>query len=199
MDHHFEIYLKEDFLSLYLRHDYDTALLPHKHERHSLEGSDLKERWIGGDTAALGGTARNMFRDEISPFKSFAAATHQHFQSESLGTPYKSFINNVGDGAHSVLLQSNPSPSSLRKRPVTSFLPRGVKKSLKKDQGIDEMKHRYLKYISESSGMTWTTREEEWFFTNKRLIFSTKSHEITEEWIQKVTDAVLKYNNEETI
>jgi hypothetical protein len=36
------------------------------------------------------------------------------------------------------------------------------------------------------ASMTWHNREEEWFFTNKRLIFSTKEEEITDEWVDKL-------------
>lgn len=38
--------------------------------------------------------------------------------------------------------------------------------------------------------MPWFNREEEWFFTNKRLIFSTKENEITDEWVDKFNQLV---------
>ena len=40
------------------------------------------------------------------------------------------------------------------------------------------------------SCMTWYNREEEWFFTNKRLIFSTKEEEITDEWVEKLNTLI---------
>jgi len=36
----------------------------------------------------------------------------------------------------------------------------------------------------------WSNREEEWFFTNKRLMFSTKSSEITDQWVEKLNALV---------
>ena len=32
----------------------------------------------------------------------------------------------------------------------------------------------------------WTNREEEWFFTNKRLIFTSKAPEISKQWMDKL-------------
>jgi hypothetical protein len=36
----------------------------------------------------------------------------------------------------------------------------------------------------------WSNREEEWYFTNKRLLFTTKSSEITDQWIEKLNAMV---------
>jgi hypothetical protein len=37
---------------------------------------------------------------------------------------------------------------------------------------------------------SWSNREEEWYFTNKRLLFSTKSAEITNQWVEKLNALV---------
>jgi hypothetical protein len=37
---------------------------------------------------------------------------------------------------------------------------------------------------------SWSNREEEWFFSNKRFLFSTKSAEIRDEWIEKLNALV---------
>ena len=36
----------------------------------------------------------------------------------------------------------------------------------------------------------WSNREEEWFFNNKRFLFSTKSEEIRDMWIEKLSSLV---------
>lgn len=36
--------------------------------------------------------------------------------------------------------------------------------------------------------VSWFSKEEEWYFTNKRLIFATKSKEVTEEWVQRLNE-----------
>lgn len=36
----------------------------------------------------------------------------------------------------------------------------------------------------------WSNREEEWYFTNKRLVFSTKTPEVTEQWVEKLNALV---------
>jgi hypothetical protein len=38
--------------------------------------------------------------------------------------------------------------------------------------------------------MIWHNREEEWFFTNKRLIFSTKEADVTDEWVDKFNQLI---------
>jgi hypothetical protein len=37
---------------------------------------------------------------------------------------------------------------------------------------------------------SWSNREEEWYFVNKRLLFSTKSAEITDQWVEKLNTLV---------
>jgi hypothetical protein len=36
----------------------------------------------------------------------------------------------------------------------------------------------------------WSNREEEWYFTNKRFLFSTKTAEISDQWVQKINALV---------
>ena len=36
----------------------------------------------------------------------------------------------------------------------------------------------------------WSNREEEWFFNNKRFLFSTKSEEIRDMWIEKLSSLI---------
>lgn len=36
----------------------------------------------------------------------------------------------------------------------------------------------------------WSNREEEWFFNNKRFLFSTKTEEIRDMWIDKLNALV---------
>jgi hypothetical protein len=45
--------------------------------------------------------------------------------------------------------------------------------------------------------MIWHNREEEWFFTNKRLIFSTKESEVTDEWVEKFNQLVTQIRERE--
>jgi hypothetical protein len=37
---------------------------------------------------------------------------------------------------------------------------------------------------------SWSNREQEWYFTNKRLLFSTKSSEDTDQWVDKLNALV---------
>ena len=69
---------------------------------------------------------------------------------------------------------------------------------------VDEMKARFQhleegmrlsnlqNQISQSVNTqgAWSNREEEWYFTNKRLIFSTKTAEVTEQWVDKLNAMV---------
>lgn len=69
---------------------------------------------------------------------------------------------------------------------------------------IEEMKQRFhhledglrLSNLQEKITQTvntsgaWSNREEEWYFMNKRLIFSTKGDEITQQWIDKLNALV---------
>ena len=37
---------------------------------------------------------------------------------------------------------------------------------------------------------SWSNREEEWYFTNKRFLFSTKAGEISDQWAEKLNALV---------
>ena len=37
---------------------------------------------------------------------------------------------------------------------------------------------------------SWSNREEEWYFTNKRLLFSSKGMDISEQWVEKLNALV---------
>jgi len=37
---------------------------------------------------------------------------------------------------------------------------------------------------------SWSNREQEWYFTNKRLLFSTKSAEDSQQWVDKLNALV---------
>jgi hypothetical protein len=52
------------------------------------------------------------------------------------------------------------------------------------------MKKKHLAFIESRQGMSWSSREEEWFYSNKRLIFATKSSQTASEWVQKLNDAI---------
>jgi hypothetical protein len=36
----------------------------------------------------------------------------------------------------------------------------------------------------------WSNREEEWYFMNKRLLFSTKTPEVADQWVEKLNALV---------
>ena len=69
---------------------------------------------------------------------------------------------------------------------------------------VDEMKARF-QHLEEGMRLSnlqnritqsvntqgaWSNREEEWYFTNKRLIFSTKTAEVTDQWVEKLNAMV---------
>ena len=33
---------------------------------------------------------------------------------------------------------------------------------------------------------SWSNREEEWYFTNRRFLFATKADDVTDQWIRKL-------------
>lgn len=69
---------------------------------------------------------------------------------------------------------------------------------------ISEMKDRYLALegglqVTNLGGQhsknvnthgAWSNREEEWYFTNKRLLFAVKDAEVADEWIDKLNALV---------
>lgn len=72
------------------------------------------------------------------------------------------------------------------------------------EMSLDEMKARYLE-LEEGNRVAhlqdkhakniniqgaWSNREDEWYFTNKRLLFTTKAGEITDEWVEKLNALV---------
>lgn len=127
----------------------------------------------------------------MTPYKSFAGGSQN--QSDYLaGTPYKSFLNNVGDRAHSVLLQASP-PKTSGSPKTTSLMPRSLQKAFKQDFPtviVNEMKRKHIRFIEAVEPFVWANKEEEWFYTNKRLIFATRNAETAMEWVTKLTDVL---------
>lgn len=49
-------------------------------------------------------------------------------------------------------------------------------------QNLDE---RVMKNVNTYGA--WSNREEEWFFNNKRFLFSTKTPDVRDMWIEKLS------------
>jgi hypothetical protein len=96
------------------------------------------------------------------------------------------------------------SASPFRVRPSSPGKIRGAGGE-SRDMTLEEMKNRY-KNISEgiqhsnlegnlasnvNTYGSWSNREEEWFFNNKRFLFSTKSADIRDEWVDKLNSLVI--------
>jgi hypothetical protein len=68
----------------------------------------------------------------------------------------------------------------------------------------EEMREKYLLLEQNEKGLklseqvaaatnkmgSWSNREEEYYFSNKRLLFTTKSSEISDQWVQKLSALV---------
>ena len=44
---------------------------------------------------------------------------------------------------------------------------------------------------------SWSNREEEWYFVNKRLLFATQSFEAADTWVAKLNELVSNDSNGE--
>jgi len=130
-------------------------------------------------------------RTDLTPYRSFGPGSEN--QSDYLaGTPYRSFLNNVGDRAHSILLQASP-PKSSGSPKTTSLMPRSLRKAFRQDSPkaiVNEMKLKHLKFLEALEPVNWADKEEEWFYTNKRLVFATRNAETAREWVTKLTDVL---------
>jgi hypothetical protein len=117
-------------------------------------------------------------RTDLTPYRSFGGGSQN--QSDYLvGTPYKSFLNNIGERAHSILIQASP-PKTSGSPKTPSLMPRSLQKAFKKDSPgviVNEMKLKHLKFVEALEPVIWGNKEEEWFYTNKRLIFATRNAE----------------------
>jgi hypothetical protein len=60
--------------------------------------------------------------------------------------------------------------------------------SLEEGQRYSNLQDRIMQTVNTQG--SWSNREEEWYFTNKRLLFSTKSSEITNQWVEKLNALV---------
>lgn len=60
--------------------------------------------------------------------------------------------------------------------------------SLEEGQRISNLQDKVNQSVNTQG--SWSNREEEWYFVNKRLLFSTKSAEITDQWVEKLNELV---------
>lgn len=58
------------------------------------------------------------------------------------------------------------------------------------EEGITSSKLGQGKIKTVNTQGSWSNREEEWYFTNKRFLFATKADEISEQWIDKINALV---------
>ena len=172
---------------MYIRADYEQRGCNH-HDNHSEVKASLLQP-----------------SNENSPYKSFSAS---HVVSEY--SPYRSSsMNNGANSSHHPQIQGSPNASPCKVR-----MPNGETRQMT----VEEMKLKFLQFVNTSIAvrtqfdleedqhrrgplqgtshdgsnlqMHWINREEEWYFTNKRLIFSTSSEEITDEWIEKLNSLI---------
>lgn len=60
--------------------------------------------------------------------------------------------------------------------------------SLEEGQRLSNLQDKINQSVNTQGA--WSNREEEWYFTNKRLLFATKSSEITDQWVEKLNAMV---------
>ena len=61
-------------------------------------------------------------------------------------------------------------------------------KELEEGHLVTHLQDKHAKNLNTHGA--WSNRQDEWYFTNKRLLFTTKSGEITDEWIEKLNALV---------
>jgi hypothetical protein len=58
----------------------------------------------------------------------------------------------------------------------------------------EEMKQRFIQFASQGELLDkkdpnyihWFNKDEEWFFTNKRLMFALKNEDVAMEWLKRL-------------
>jgi len=58
-----------------------------------------------------------------------------------------------------------------------------------KNHKLENMTSKLAKSLNTAG--TWSNREEEWYFVNKRLLFATQSEEACHIWIKKLKQMVI--------
>ena len=161
----FEIHLKDDFIDIYLKPDYEHRI---NHCGHSPSTTERRS-------------------PSISPQKGVS--------------PFIDAPVSVDSYKPSFLSTSSPRKPSFK--PCSPGKIRGLD-GTNHEMTQDEMKQRYMVVeeghrisdlhdkITKSVNIqgSWSNREQEWYFTNKRLLFSTKSAEDSQQWVDKLNALV---------
>lgn len=153
LDQQFEIYLKEDFIDIYLKPTYELRIAECSH------GNDDSSRNITGSP----GRSSNFVSSSISD----KPASPKKLRGSSPGK-----VRGVGKESHEM------STDEMRAR----F------HNIEEGQKFSNMQDKLTQTVNTVG--SWSNREEEWYFVNKRLLFSTKSPEITDQWVEKLNALV---------
>lgn len=162
----FEVYLKDDFIEIFVRPDYEQKQTCNHTHANSKDSPN-----------ALG---------------------QSHLQSPSKVTAFSSSQQMAST------ISSTDRLSSPRKVPTSS--PGKVRgfDGVSHDMTAEEMKYRF--HLQEQGFQhsknedkhtksvniqgSWSNREEEWYFNNKRLLFAAKNAEIRDQWVEKLNALV---------
>lgn len=160
LSNQFEIYLKGDFLDMFLSPEYEVKL--------NQKGNELSNNH------------------------------HHHHRDSHQHSPGKV---STFSHTHSTPHDRNSSPRKMR-----PSSPGKVRENNGKAHDMNqlEMKQRY-RFLEEgiharnlddnlaksvNTQGAWSNREEEWYFNNKRMLFSTKGAEISDQWVEKLNALV---------
>jgi hypothetical protein len=85
--------------------------------------------------------------------------------------------NNASPGKLNAISPCKMRASGGESHPMTSDEMKSRFHSLEEGQPLSNLSARITQTVNTQGA--WSNREEEWYFTNKRLLFSTKQPEIT--------------------
>ena len=63
-------------------------------------------------------------------------------------------------------------------------------KAISVNERVDRLAHTSSKTISTQG--SWSNREEEWYFVNKRLLFATQSSSAADTWVSNLSQLLLQ-------
>ena len=166
-----EVYLKDDFMDIYLRADYEGRFIANSASVN--QGSPRRTAYKSGD-------------DKVDAFKE---PSYVGRDSYALGA--------------SQMERSSYSPSRLQKPTLSPSKVLGDD-GKKHDPSAEEMKERFhleeggqrsssIRPTVNKAAATqeaWTNRKEDWYYENKRLLFASKVPEITDKWIEEMSNLV---------
>ena len=166
----FEIFLKDDFIDIYLRPEYE-AKVTCAHDHNHSHGNPNESKQFGSNIHGSPANVRNFQSSQGQSFMADFRSSSPSRKTLKHGSPGK--VREAGPNSH----------------PFTA--PEMKQRYMSLEEGVrySNLQDKIMQSVNTQG--SWSNREEEWYFTNKRMLFSTKSSEITDQWVEKLSALVV--------